>query len=424
MNLRSKTVRILALLVAVAVTGTLAYALSNARKGYEPRQPILFRHTRMAGAPVWQTNDKGEKVNVGGFGIPCVYCHTMPYKGRHSTVPSTAVCMNCHSSVGLNKEWVLKMKEYWDRGEPIPWVKVHDLPDFVYYDHSAHVNAKDDAGQAAAAADRRAGQADGRVPELPRQGRGDGNRLRAAPLQHAVVPRLPPEARDEGVHRLRHVPPVREMTMNPNETSARPDAPGLDRREFLRLSGALAAAGALASAGCQVPQEATVPFHDMPESLVDGIGRARFFHTVIDGSPVLVRTREGRPILVTPSPNDASGRGLSVRHHAALMDLYDPDRARGPLSVRRGNGAPVASSWAAVERRGRLEAEGGRDRRPSCSRARRPARRSRPRSRGSRRRPASGTSSGRRSSPTPPAWPGRRRSATGGSRGPGSTRRT
>ena len=136
--------------------------------------------------------------------------------------------------------------------------------------------------------------------------------------------------------------------MNPNETSARPDEPGLDRREFLRVSGTLAAAGALASAGCQPPPEATVPFHDMPESLVDGMGRARFFHTVIDGSPVLVRTREGRPILVVPSPNDASGRGLSVRHHAALMDLYDPDRAHGPMSVRRGQGAPVASSWSAI----------------------------------------------------------------------------
>jgi Cytochrome c7 and related cytochrome c len=147
MNLRSKTVRILVLLAAVAATATLAYAFSNARKGYEPRQPILFRHTRMAGAPVWQTNEKGEQVNAGGFGIPCVYCHTMPYKGRHSTVPSTAVCMNCHSTVGLNKEWVLKMKEYWDRGEPISWVKVHDLPDFVYYDHAAHLNAKDAQGR-------------------------------------------------------------------------------------------------------------------------------------------------------------------------------------------------------------------------------------------------------------------------------------
>jgi hypothetical protein len=147
MSGRSKRIGAVALLAALAVTGTLAYAFSNVRKGYEPRQPILFKHTRMAGAPVWETNEKGERVNVGGFGIPCVYCHTMPYKGRHSTVPSTAVCMNCHTSVGLNKEWVLEMKRYWDRGEPIPWVKVHDLPDFVYYDHSAHLNARNAEGQ-------------------------------------------------------------------------------------------------------------------------------------------------------------------------------------------------------------------------------------------------------------------------------------
>lgn len=135
--------------------------------------------------------------------------------------------------------------------------------------------------------------------------------------------------------------------MNANETTARQDDPGPDRREFLRLTG-IAAAGALANAGCQPAQEATIPFHDMPESLVDGMGRARFFHTVLHGSPVLVRTREGRPILVAPSPTDSSGRGLSVRHHAALMDLYDPDRARGPLSVRRSGGPQITSNWAAV----------------------------------------------------------------------------
>jgi len=148
MNLRNNSVRILALVVLAAITGTLAFAFSNVRKGYEPRQPILFQHSRMAGPPIWQTNDKGEKVNVGGYNIPCLYCHTMPYKGRHSTVPSTAVCMNCHSSVGLNKEWVLRMKDYWDRGEPIPWVKVHDLPDYVYYDHAAHLNARAEQGRA------------------------------------------------------------------------------------------------------------------------------------------------------------------------------------------------------------------------------------------------------------------------------------
>lgn len=138
------------------------------------------------------------------------------------------------------------------------------------------------------------------------------------------------------------------MSMNDNDPNDSPDAPGLDRREFLRVSTAVAAAGALASAGCQVPQELTVPFHDMPEQLVDGLGRARFFQTVLHGSPVLVRTREGRPILVTPSAGTASGRGLSARHHAALMDLYDPDRARGPVTMRRGSGVTVASTWNAL----------------------------------------------------------------------------
>jgi molybdopterin-containing oxidoreductase family iron-sulfur binding subunit len=136
--------------------------------------------------------------------------------------------------------------------------------------------------------------------------------------------------------------------MRPNGNGKRSRRGGHSRREFLRVSGTMAAASALASAGCAPPQEATVPFHDMPESLVDGLGRARFYATVLDGSPVLVRTREGRPILVAPNPKDGSGRGTGLRHHAALMDLYDPDRAQGPLSVRRGQGALVASSWPAI----------------------------------------------------------------------------
>jgi hypothetical protein len=144
---RTRVARLISLVVATALVGSFAYAFSNVRKGYAPRQPIAFSHKRMAGAPVIETNDKGEPVNVGGFAIPCVYCHTMAYKGRHSTLPSTAVCMNCHSTVGLDREWVLKMKDYWDRGQPIPWVKVHDLPDFVYFDHSVHLNAVDAHGQ-------------------------------------------------------------------------------------------------------------------------------------------------------------------------------------------------------------------------------------------------------------------------------------
>jgi len=149
--------------------------------------------------------------------------------------------------------------------------------------------------------------------------------------------------------------------MSAHETMTPPDATGIDRREFLRLSSAVAAAGALASTACQVPPEQSVPFHDMPETLVDGMGRARYFHTVLDGVPVRVRTREGRPILVTPPATDASGRGLTVRHQAALMDLYDPDRARSPLSVRRARDTAVPLTWNAVSADvvARLKAAGG-----------------------------------------------------------------
>ncbi len=145
---RSKPLRAVILLAVLGGAGSLIWALSNVRQGYEPRQPIYFRHSRMAGAPKWTVNAQGDSVNVGGSNIPCLYCHTMPYKGRHATVPSTAVCMNCHQTVGQNFEWVIKLKDYWARGEPIPWVKVHDLPDFVYFDHSTHMNAVTQEGKA------------------------------------------------------------------------------------------------------------------------------------------------------------------------------------------------------------------------------------------------------------------------------------
>jgi len=147
MKLTRTAARRLALLVIVVGAGTLGRMMMNPRQGYAPRQPIFFQHKRMAGPPNWVKDESGRDVNLGGFSIPCRYCHTMPYEGRHSTLPSTDICMNCHSVVGQDKEWVLVLKGYFERGEPIPWVKVHDLPDFVYYDHSAHLKAVDAKGQ-------------------------------------------------------------------------------------------------------------------------------------------------------------------------------------------------------------------------------------------------------------------------------------
>jgi hypothetical protein len=145
---RRKLPRKISLLAVLAVLVIVGVMMVNPREGYTPKQPIFFQHSKMAAKPKWIKDKSGKEINHGGYDIPCRYCHTMPYKGRHSTLPSTQTCMNCHSTVGQDKEWVLVLKDYHERGEPIPWVKVHDLPDFVYYDHSVHLTALDDKGKA------------------------------------------------------------------------------------------------------------------------------------------------------------------------------------------------------------------------------------------------------------------------------------
>ena len=121
---------------------------------------------------------------------------------------------------------------------------------------------------------------------------------------------------------------------------------GMNRRDFMRVGGTLAAATAITTSACQPPAETSIPFHERPEGL-RSIGKPKHYATVLDGATVRVRTREGRPIAIVP-PKKAGGRGMTVRTHAALLDLYDPDRARGPLSLRRGKGPATQVGWDAV----------------------------------------------------------------------------
>ena len=108
-----------------------AYALSpaNMETGYQPEQPIYFPHSVMAG--------KHE--------IDCLYCHTTAETGPHAGIPPTSLCMKCHQEIqtkdhrGEVKDSIAKLLKYWEAEEPIPWVKVHDLADFVYFDHSRHL---------------------------------------------------------------------------------------------------------------------------------------------------------------------------------------------------------------------------------------------------------------------------------------------
>ena len=94
-------------------------------------QPIEFNHSIHAGA-----------VEDGGMAMDCQYCHYVARESIHAGVPASQVCQGCHQMIDTTgRPELVKIKEYWDAGEPIPWMKVHDLPDFVHFNHSAHVGA-------------------------------------------------------------------------------------------------------------------------------------------------------------------------------------------------------------------------------------------------------------------------------------------
>jgi hypothetical protein len=92
--------------------------------GYTPQQPVPFSHA----------------LHAGDLGIDCRYCHTTVESAAHAALPATTICMNCHQRIAPTSEKLLLVRQSYATGQPIPWVKVHDLPDFVYFNHSAHVS--------------------------------------------------------------------------------------------------------------------------------------------------------------------------------------------------------------------------------------------------------------------------------------------
>jgi Cytochrome c7 and related cytochrome c len=94
------------------------------RQGQRPDQPIPFSH----------------KHHVEGLGLQCQYCHTTVEKSSYAGIPPTRTCMNCHAQIWTNAQLLEPVRQSWYTGQSIPWIKVHDLPDFVYFNHSIHVN--------------------------------------------------------------------------------------------------------------------------------------------------------------------------------------------------------------------------------------------------------------------------------------------
>jgi hypothetical protein len=78
--------------------------------------------------------------HVGGMGVDCRYCHTSVEVSATAGVPPTKTCMNCHSQIWTNSPELEPVRESFRSDRSIEWKRVYDLPDFVYFDHSAHVN--------------------------------------------------------------------------------------------------------------------------------------------------------------------------------------------------------------------------------------------------------------------------------------------
>ena len=115
----------LALLAAGAVGSLLAldYAGFNQRRGETVEQTVPFSHEH----------------HVAGLGIDCRYCHTSVEKSAVAGVPPTSTCYNCHKIIWNEAPMLEPVRASYRTGQPLEWTKVHDLPDFTYFNHSIHV---------------------------------------------------------------------------------------------------------------------------------------------------------------------------------------------------------------------------------------------------------------------------------------------
>lgn len=115
------------ILIIIGVVGFVWYYFSPwyTDVGYRPEQPVPFSH----------------KLHNDDLGIDCRYCHNLVEVSPHANVPPTQTCMNCHIIIKRDSEKLAMIRESWIQKKPMEWIRVHKLPDYVYFDHSVHLRA-------------------------------------------------------------------------------------------------------------------------------------------------------------------------------------------------------------------------------------------------------------------------------------------
>ncbi|CAN5675731.1 hypothetical protein BH23GEM1_BH23GEM1_11820 [soil metagenome] len=126
MKLRRQWAAVLAFLALAAVaTIVSAYSGASSSAGNSPTQPVRFPHP----------------VHVETLKMNCLYCHYSANKSPDPGMPAMSTCMGCHTVVGAGKPEIQKLAGYWTRQQPVPWVRIHKVPEYVKFPHMRHVGA-------------------------------------------------------------------------------------------------------------------------------------------------------------------------------------------------------------------------------------------------------------------------------------------
>ncbi len=121
--------------MGLVLTGLIVIALGVTLDQLQ-RSPWVTRQGQRADQPV----PFSHKHHVQGLGLQCQYCHTTVEKSSYAGIPPTRTCMNCHAQIWTNAQLLEPVRQSWYTGQSIPWIRVHDLPDFVFFSHEIHVN--------------------------------------------------------------------------------------------------------------------------------------------------------------------------------------------------------------------------------------------------------------------------------------------
>jgi hypothetical protein len=109
----------------IATAAITYYATPKySRVGYAPLQPVPYSH----------------KLHVEQLGIDCRFCHSNVDDSSYASVPTAQTCMNCHSQVKKDSPLLAPIRESYETGLPVEWVRIHQAPDYVYFNHAVHVN--------------------------------------------------------------------------------------------------------------------------------------------------------------------------------------------------------------------------------------------------------------------------------------------